>query len=293
MTAPAGPFLFQSVWSQTLLAPPRGLRWAREKDWLLAWDETHWLYLFDGQGKRQAQKHIDHQLITACAADDGSAYVTLTGKGEVCWLAPDLMPRWQHALPQPGIAAALDPFGQYVAAATQAGAVHIFNHRGQPVRQVTCPRPLHHLVFVPGSAALVGCADYGLVACLDWQGQWLWRDGLVAYVGSLAASGDGELIVLACFGEGVQCYTLAGPKRRRLPGVEGCRSADVSFDGQRILAGTNGNEVVLLNPAGEILARHSLDKSLAGLALDALGRHAAVALADGTLLFLALGKKEG
>jgi hypothetical protein len=293
MTAPPEKLLFQPVWSQTLLAPPRGIQWAREKDWLLAWDDAHWLYLFDGQGKRQAQKHTDGPLVTACAADDGSAYVALTGKGEVCWLAPDLMPRWQHALPQPGVTAALDPFGQYVAVATQAGALHFFNRRGQPLRQVDCPRPFRHLAFVPGAAALVGCADYGLVACLDWQGQWLWRDGLVAYVGSLACSGDGELIVLACFGEGIQCYPLAGPKRQRLPGVEGSRLAAVSFDGQRVLAEANGNQVVLLNPAGEALARHAFDKPVAGLALDALGRHAAVALADGTLQFAALVKKEG
>jgi hypothetical protein len=291
MTAPAGPFPFQPVWSQTLLAPPRGLRWARERDWLLAWDEAHWLYLFDGQGQRQAQKHLDPSLITACAADDGSAYVALTGQGEVCWLAPDLMPRWQKSLPKPGVAAALDPFGQYVAVSTQAGAVHVFNRRGQPVREANSPRPLHHLAFVPGSAALLGAAEYGLVACLDWQGEWRWRDGLVAYVGSLATSGDGELIVLACFGEGIQCYTLAGPKRRRLPGVEGCRLADVSFDGQRILATGNGNEVVLLNPSGEVLARHAFEKSAAGLALDGLGRNAAVALGDGTLLLLTISEK--
>jgi hypothetical protein len=293
MTAPPGSLHFQPLWSQSLLAPPRGLRWARERDWLLAWDESQWLYLFDSQGKRQAQKRVEPQLVTACAADDGSAYVALTGKAELCWLAPDLMPRWQHSLPQPGVAAALDPFGQYVAVSTQAGAVHVLNRRGHALRQVECPRPLQHLAFVPSASALVGCADYGLVACLDWQGQWLWRDGLVMYVGSMATSGDGELIVLACFGEGIQCYTLAEPRRRRLPGAEGCRLADVSFDGQRILAEANGNQVVLLNPAGEVLARHAFDKPLAALALDGLGRHAAVVLADGTLLSLAIARMDG
>jgi hypothetical protein len=293
MTASPEPFLFHPVWSKTLQGSPRGLQWAREKNWLLAWDDAHWLYLFDDQGKPQVQKHTDPSLVAACVSDDGTAYVALTGKGEVCWLAPDGMPRWQHTLPQPGLTAALDPFGQYVAVATQSGTVHFFNRRGQPLHQVDCPRPFHHLTFVPGAAALVGCADYGLVACMDWHGQWIWRDGLVAYVGSLATSGDGERIVLACFGEGIQCYNLKDPKRHRLPGVEGCRLATISFDGQRILAGISGNEVVLLTPAGEILARHTLDKLVVGLAMDALGHHVAAVLADGTLWFAEVVKKGG
>jgi hypothetical protein len=48
-----------------------------------------------------------------------------------------------------------------------------------------------------------------------------------------------------------------------------------------------------LNPAGEVLARHAFEKPVTALALDALGRHAAVVLGDGMLLHMSLGKKDG
>src|SRR5579885_2228306 len=81
------------LWSVALGARPRGLSLAREKGWLLAWDEAGWLTLLDRKGVRQAQRHEDGGVAVACAADDGSAYVSVSGSGELRWLAPDLMPR--------------------------------------------------------------------------------------------------------------------------------------------------------------------------------------------------------
>src|SRR5262245_41190332 len=79
------------VWSQALGTQLRGVALAREKGMLLAWDDTHTLYLLKQHGERQAQRRLAG-VVAGCAADDGSAYAAAGGGGEVWWLMPDLTP---------------------------------------------------------------------------------------------------------------------------------------------------------------------------------------------------------
>jgi hypothetical protein len=149
---------------------------------------------------------------------------------------------------------------------------------------VQCPRPLHHLTFIPSAACLVGSADYGLVACFDLTGQWRWRDGLVAHTGSLTVSGDGSQIVLACFSEGLLRYELTGKKLGRIPCAEPCRLASLSFDGRLILVGGLGPHLLLLDREGQTLRTQRLERPAVALALGPLGDKAYVALAEGAIL---------
>jgi hypothetical protein len=153
---------------------------------------------------------------------------------------------------------------------------------------------LHFLAFVPQAPFVIGSADYGLVACFDLRGQCSWRDGLVAHVGSLAVSGDGERVELACFTEGLQRYTLAGRNRGRQQIGEPCRLAALSFDGQQTLAAGLSSRLLLLDRKGRALATHDLGSPATALALAALGDRAAVALADGRVMgFDVLDKGRG
>src|SRR5262249_17911137 len=152
----------------------------------------------------------------ACCADDGSACAAVGGRGEVRWLTPDLMPRWERTLSHPALAAAMDPFGQYLAVAGARGGPHGFDRTGKQGARGESPRPLHLLAFVPAAPFVVGSADFGLVAGFDLTGRLAWRDGLVAHAGSLAVSGDGAEVVLACFSEGLQRYNHLGQNRGRL-----------------------------------------------------------------------------
>jgi hypothetical protein len=250
----------------------------------LAWDNNHWLYLLNRSGRRQAQWHCPGELVAASCAEDGSAFAAVGGRGEVWWLAPDLMPRWERAVPHPATAVALDPFGQYVAVADNHSNLHLLNNGGKPVFQVVSPRPLHHLAFVPAAPYLVGSADYGLVACFDFAGRAAWRDGLVAHVGSLAVNGDGTLVVLACFSEGLQRYTVTGQNLGRLSVAEPCRLVAVTFEGDVLLAAGLGKQLRLLDRTGTTRATHALDHPAAALALGPLGENAFVALADGPVM---------
>jgi hypothetical protein len=287
----AQPGVIRPAWVHSLPAGPRGLSLARERGWLLTWDANHWVYLLNRTGHRQAQWHTPGPLVAACGAEDGSAYGAVGGNGQIWWLAPDLMPRWERAVARPATAVAMDPFGQYLAVADAGGNLTLFNHSGRSVFQVQGARPLAHLAFVPAAPYLVGSADYGLVTCVDPGGKTVWRDGLVAHVGSLAPNGDGTLVALACFSEGLQRYTASGQNLGRLGLPEPCRLLSLSFDGDLLLMAGLGNQLRLLDREGNTRATHALDQPAVALALGPLGENAVVALLDGPVIGLELPSK--
>jgi len=283
----------QSAWTHMLSGKPRGLALARERGWLLAWDESSWLYLLNLAGQRQAQVRLATPVAAACCADDGSAVAAAGAGGAVWWLAPDLTLRWERSLPGPTLAVATDAFGHYLAAADTRGGLTVFDRKGGTVMQLQSPRPFHFLAFVPTAPYLIASADYGLVACLDLAGKWLWRDGLVLLAGALSVSGDGDNIALACFTEGLQRYDLAGRNLGRLPVIEPCRLASLSFDGRLILAAGLSNRLLLLNDRGQLIASHVLDQAPVALTLAALADRGHVALPDGRVLGLDLSVTDG
>lgn len=284
MNPPPSSVTFRPAWSASLGSLPVGLALARERDWLLAWDQSHWLYVLNHAGQRQGQFRFRGNLAGAFCADDGSAYAAIGNKGEIVWLAPDLMPRWQHTLPNPALTCAMDPFGQYLAVADTRSHVTLFNNQGQQKVSLQTPRPMHYLAFVPQTPVLIGCADYGLVGGFGLEGSMHWRDGLVAHAGSLSVNGDGSRILIACFSEGLQGYDLNGKKLERLPVIEPYRLASQSFIGQYILVAGMSNRLYLLDSAGKGLGSQPVGKSIAAVALSALGDQATVALTDGPIV---------
>ncbi len=270
------------------MSAPRGLVVARERGWVVARDDNHWLYVFNQTGNPEAQRRMSNAVTAVCCADDGSALAALGTLGEVWWLAPDLTPRWERRLPVRGVAAAMDPYGHLLAVADSRATLHIFDRSGETVTEMTSARPFHHLAFVPAAPFLVGCSDFGLVGCVDLQGRWAWRDGLVLHTGGLAVSGDGGVIALACFSEGVHCYDLSGRRRGRLPVAEPCRLAALSFDGDLLLTSGLSTRLTLLDLTGRIRGGLALESPASCLALSALGDEAFVALTDGRVLGLSV-----
>ncbi|MBL8799415.1 MAG: hypothetical protein JNM56_36370, partial [Planctomycetia bacterium] len=281
-----------ALWSHTLSAAPRGLSLAREKGWLLTWDEQHWLYLFDRAGKLQGQRQFAGGLVGACCADDGSALAALGQRGEVWWLLPDLSSRWEQQLPARPVTAAIDSFGQYLAVADAQGGLHLLDRLGRVFGTVQSPRPFHHLSFVPTKCYLACCSDFGLVAAVDFKGRWAWRDGLVVHVGGLAVSGDGEQIVLACFTEGLHRYSMTGRKLEPIRTSEPARLVSLTFDDSRMLVSGLSRQMQLLDGVGSPLRRYPLDQPPTALAIAPLGQAAFVALPTGRLVALDLAAAE-
>ena len=289
MSAPpsaGGPYAIQTVWSHALGNSPRGLALAREKGWLLAWDEQDWLYLLDQRGERQAQLHFPGRLTAACAADDGSAHAAGGSHGEICWLTPDLRQRWQQSLSDPILALAQDMLGNYLAVSDARGNLHLLDRTGRPIARLQSPRPLHHLTFVPSAPYLLGCSNYGLVACFDLRGRLIWRDSPVAHIGSLACSEDGNPIVVTCYTDGLQRYSVTGKNLGRQSFAEACRLVTLSFTGDVALIAGLGHRVFLVDSKYTILASHTLEKPVVSLALTAMGTGALAALSQGGVVQL-------
>lgn len=284
---------FHTAWTHALANPARGLALAREKGWVLVWDNQDWLYLLNQAGERQAQMHTPGKLVAAACADDGSAYVAIGDQGEIWWLAPDLRTRWERSVPHPATALALDPFGQYLVVADAGSNVSLFDCQGRPAGRFRSPRSLHHLVFVPTAPFILAGSDYGLAACFDMKGKLVWRDGLVAHIGSLTVSGSGQSVILACFTEGLQCYSLDGKNLGRQALTEPCRSAVLNFDGSHLLVAGMGARLHWLDAEYRTLSTHTLEKPAAAIGLSPLGDRAVLAGTDGSLINFDLRRPPG
>lgn len=273
--------------TQTVSPPLRGLSLARERECVLTWDGQDGLSLFDRGGRTQARGSSPLPVAAASIAEDGSVCAIGSARTPaVCLLAPDLTPRWRHPLPRPVTALALQPLGHYLAVADADCTLRLLNRRGQQVWQAMTPRPLCHLAFVPEKPLLIGTADFGLVVCFNSAGECLWRDGLVAHIGSLAVSGDGECVQLACFGDGLYRYSAAGSRPRRLPLEAACHVAALSYSGEVLLTADRGPCVVRRDADGKLRDSFHADGPVVALALGAQGDYGVVGLADGSVLWM-------
>ncbi len=283
--SPIGLPIVDLVWSQTVPAPLRGLRLARERGTILAWDGKDGLFLFDQAGKIQGQRPSPVPIASAGCAEDGSAYVLGGSQNPmVCWLAPDLATRWQRSLPQRVTAVAVEPLGRCVAVADAGCALRLMDAGGATLWQATTPRPLHHLAFVPEKTILVGAADFGLVLCFGAAGECLWRDGLVAHIGSLAVSGDGSAVLLACFSDGLYRYNASGPQQHRIPLDKPCHLAALSYDGATLLTADSQDSACLRDNKGASREPFNLPSPAVALALGALSDYAVLGLVNGAIL---------
>jgi hypothetical protein len=275
-------------WSVALTARPRGFSLAREPHTLLTWDDQGWLTLVGAAGKVQGKVQPHGTVTATAAADDGSAFAAVGAGGEVRWLAPDLMPRWDQTLPTPAVSAAMDAHGCHLAVGDARGNLHVFDRRGKSVVRLQSPRAVHHLAFVPEVDRLVAAADFGLVTAYDLAGRSLWQDRLVAHLGSLATDGPGDRVILACFTDGLRFYDRAGNSQGAAPLPEPCRLVAMSYTGDRLVASGLEQRLYLLDRGGAPRMAVKVAGPAVALAMGALGRSVVVGFADGRVLGLDL-----
>src|SRR5436190_6848337 len=135
MGSSAAPLLSRQaspLWSMKVAGSVRGLSLARESGAVFVRDDTHWLSLLNRAGAAQAQLRAPKELTVSACSDEGTSFAVGGKDGDVWWLAPDLMPRWQRALGKRVEALAVDPLGQYLAAADGGGGVYLFTRKGEP-----------------------------------------------------------------------------------------------------------------------------------------------------------------
>jgi WD40 repeat protein len=269
------------------------LSFTREHEAILAWAGLDTLFVFNHAGAIQAQRPSPAALADVRSAEDGSGYVVaFAQEPTLCWMAPDLAPRRRRSFGQRITAFALEPLGKHIAVADAGGTLRLLDRRGRTQWQATTPRPLHHLAFVPEKPILLGASDFGLVLCFGSSGECLWRDGLVAHVGSLDVNGDGSSVVLACFSDGLYRYSTAGPGQERILLDGACHLAALSYAGDRLLTADQSKRVCLCDRTGTIGQRRSLESSIVALALGALADKAVIGLENGTILCFTTEQEE-
>lgn len=276
--------LAQTVWSVKLGGAVRGVSFARESGWILTRDDANWLTLFDEHGKRQAQRHFPAGLTRVACADTGQALVAADGASTVHWLALDLMSRWEQTLPHPIASVALDPHGYYLVVGDVKGGVTLFKRDSKQVWSITLPRQMQNLCFVPEHASIVGSADFGLIVCLNEKGKTIWQDRLVSRISSLAVSGDGDIIVLACYADGIWKYSRKGGPGEHCGTRDPCRLATMSYDGGTLLVSGLDEHLRLLDLNGSEFDQRKMESVVTTQQMGPLGETALVGLADGRLI---------
>lgn len=273
-------------WTQPIAVVPRGLSLARETADLLAWDGSGSLVLFNRQGQTKAQTRFKG-LTAAAAADDASAFAAAGNGGEVWWLTPALKKAWERQVPARVTAAAVESLGRYLAVADANGGIHLFHRSGRPVWQTTAARPLHQLAFVPTVPFLLGCADYGLVTCIDAAGESVWREALVAQIGGMTVAGDGT-VVLACYSEGLRRFHVTEKERGRLPFAERSSLVALDYAGNTLLAVTLAGSLYRLDGEGREQAIHPLQGPLAAVCLSPTGGEVFLGFSSGSVMACSL-----
>ena len=274
------------LWYHQSPVSVRGLRLAREPGTVLFWDANHLLTWLTPAGVVYARWQAPSPLAAAACADDGSAAVALGTQGQVWCFDHDLKPRWQRASAGKGLTVALAPFGGLLAVADGAGTIHFLDDKGRDAGKASNPRSFLHLAFVPERPLLIGSAEFGSVAAFDLSGKRLWHDSPVAHCGSLATTGDGSLIALACYSDGLSCYDRRGAKRVGGPRPGPCRLVALSYDGTSLLTASLDGVVRRHDHDGKVRAEFCPEAAVTSLALDALGTTGFIGLANGTVMAL-------
>lgn len=279
------------LWTHTLGDRPVGISLAREARLLLAWDGVQQPTLFDFRGRTRGSIRLPLPAVAAALCETGQHVVAAAHK-HVWWFNQELRLQFDIGLPAAVIAVALEPHGNYLAASDEARGLHLFNRLGQPIASWEAPRPIHHLVFVPGQARLLAAADFGFLGAFDSTGRCLWRDTPLTHVGSLTCSGAGDGIALACFTEGLRRYDGNGGPLSRWSLPVPCRRAAMDYAGQAVLAAGDDASLYLLNPQGRVSEKLVLEHSVSALALGALGDLGFVGLARGEVLAIGVQQRD-
>lgn len=282
------------AWSVVTDAPLRSMCLAREAIRVLASDDAGQLYLIDGQGQFLSVSRAPGPVVAAAISDDGSL-IALLGEGNRLWLlGADLETIDDREVVTDATALAVDPHGRYVAVASKMNVVQFYNHYGKQAGRFETRQHLSHLAFVPSTPDIVGVGAYGSISCYELTtsgsgklaGDLAWTHQLMSGVGRLATTGDGAMILVACFTHGVQRYDLRGRNEGAYHLGGSAAIAVPDFAGRTIGVATQEGGLAILNGTGNVRWRTELPRPAAALEVDALGRYLIYGVGTGEIVCL-------
>lgn len=280
-----------TAWTIVTDAPLKALSLAREASRLLACDDAGQLYLIDGQGHFLSVERAPGPVRMAAISDDGSLVALLGERNRLWLLGADLETIEDREAIIDASALAVDPHGQYVAVASKMNAVQFYNHHGKQAGRFETRQHLSHLAFVPSSPDIVGVGAYGSISGYELTttgagklaGELAWTHQLMSGVGRLATTGDGGMILVACYTHGVQRYDLRGRNEGAYHVGGSAAFAVPDFAGRTIAVATQEGELSILNGTGNVRWRTGLPHPAVALEVDALGRYLVYGLETGEI----------
>lgn len=284
------------AWTVVTDAPLKGLALAREAGWTFAWDDADQLYRIDALGQFQSVSRAPGKIQAAAVSDDGSL-VAILGEGSRLWLLDgDFELIHERAAIAEPLSIAIDPHGRYVAVGSKLNAVQFYTCHARLAGRFETRQPLSAIVFVPDRLFLLGLGSYGSIAGMamrarpngSLEGATVWNEALMSGVGRLATTGDGQMILVACYTLGIQRYDIEGRSEGayHLGGSAGHAVPD--FAGRNIAVSTIEGELAILSGAGNVKWRTTLNRPAIALETDALGRYLIYGQATGEIVRLDL-----
>ncbi|MCA9079472.1 MAG: hypothetical protein KDA58_02890 [Planctomycetaceae bacterium] len=269
-----------AVWSIGTDGPLVACDLSRETGEVWLADGSHTLTSVDRSGQIRAMTQIGAPIQTLVWSDDGSAGAAILAEDVVIRLDRELKSQFTINLPDTCLAVAISPFGNHIAVSLANGITLIYNERKRRLAQFQTVRPLAFSRFCATEPLLFAAAEHGLLCCHDLQGGEVWQERLWNNVGGLEITGDADLVYLAAFAHGIEAFDGdGGPVGSYV--VEGTvNRLAVSFEPQRLFAGTIERTLYWLDADGEMLWATSLPDDVVDLHCDPLGEWGIIGLRD-------------
>ncbi|MBX3436438.1 MAG: hypothetical protein KF861_03035 [Planctomycetaceae bacterium] len=273
-------------WRFTAEACLTGLSLAAETGEVLATDEIGSIYRIDRSGEYSAVTRLRDPIQHVAFSDDGQFVAALAAETQVHRFNRQLQTVWRLDLPERCLQVAIDPYGQYIAVSLADGGNLVFDAQKRRVAGFATIRPLKHLKFLTGRAALLAAAEHGLVCCHSLSGESQWEEKLWSNVGQLAATGDGELVYIAGFNHGIQAFDGSGAPQGSYI-VEGTvNRVATSYEPNRLIASTVERHLYWLDADGELLWATVAPEDVAHVACDPFGEWGLCGLIGGEVICL-------
>lgn len=259
-------------WAFSTDAPLACMEFARESGEVLAADKSGGIYLLDRNGRIAAVTRGQTPIRGLAWSDNGSGGVALIGNSRLHWFSRQLEFRSQYQLPETANAVSIDSHGDYVACSLVTGSTLIFDGPRRPIQRFESQRPFVKLQFLAERAGLVGVADYGLLSSRTFQGGVRWEEKLWSNAGDIATTGNGDMVLVACFAHGIVRYDDDGDHVGSYQ-VEGTAArVSCSYLPYRIAVATLERKLFWLNTDGKMLWSADAPEDLTRIACDPLGK---------------------
>ncbi len=268
-----------------------GLELARESGDVVAADDTGGLYRLDRRGQFAAVTRLRHPIRGVACSDDGQFVAAIVGECELHRFDSHLQELWKVELPEPCLAVAMDPFGQYMAVSLTNGVCLVYAAEKYRVAGFETIRPLSFLRFVVTEPVILGAADHGLLGCYSLTGSPIWEEKLWSNIGGLSATGDGELIFVPSFAHGLQTFDGDGHNIGSYVLEGTINHVSTGYDSGRLIVSTVERHLCWLDADGELVWEAQAPEDISHLTCDPLGEWIVCGFASGRVMRLDWGRK--